>query len=98
MWPSPALAQIVGPGPLTPRKVVAKFWAHVQAHQLQDEAQRRLIHADALLLDVLGGAKTVTMLEMTGLLNRNLRSSAAIPLAIGSRARTRAPTSAARAE
>ncbi len=72
MKPSPALAAIVGDKPLPRTEVVKKLWAYVKKHGLQDKKEKRNINADDALREVFGGKKTVTMFEMTSLVNKNL--------------------------
>jgi upstream activation factor subunit UAF30 len=72
MTPSAALAKIVGDKPLPRTEVVKKLWQYVKRKDLQDKKERRNINADDLLRDVFGGKKTVSMFEMTKLVNDNL--------------------------
>ncbi len=72
MQPSAALAKIVGEKPLPRTEVVKKLWAYVKKKDLQDKKERRNINADDLLREVFGGKKTVSMFEMTKLVNDNL--------------------------
>jgi chromatin remodeling complex protein RSC6 len=72
MTPSAALAKIVGEKPLPRTEVVKKLWAYVKKHNLQDKKEKRNINADEALREVFGGKKTVTMFEMTKLVNQNL--------------------------
>ena len=75
MQPSPALAKIVGERPLPRTEVVKKLWAYVKKNNLQDKKERRNINADEPLRDVFGGKKTVSMFEMTKLVNDNLKNT-----------------------
>jgi chromatin remodeling complex protein RSC6 len=72
MKPSEALAKIVGEKPLPRTEVVKKLWAYVKKHGLQDKKEKRNINADDNLREVFGGKKTVSMFEMTALVNKNL--------------------------
>jgi chromatin remodeling complex protein RSC6 len=72
MTPSSALAKIVGDKPLPRTEVVKKLWQYVKRKDLQDKKERRNINADDLLREVFGGKKTVSMFEMTKLVNDNL--------------------------
>ncbi len=72
MMPSAALAKIVGDKPLPRTEVVKKLWQYVKRKDLQDKKERRNINADDLLREVFGGKKTVSMFEMTKLVNDNL--------------------------
>jgi upstream activation factor subunit UAF30 len=72
MQPSPALAKIVGERPLPRTEVVKKLWAYIKKHNLQDKKERRNINADDQLREVFGGKRTVSMFEMTKLVNDHL--------------------------
>ncbi len=72
MTPSAALAAVIGSKPL-PRSGVAKaLWAYIHKHKLQDQKNKRNINADAALKAVFGGKGTVSMFEMTKLVNKHL--------------------------
>ncbi|MGQ0503821.1 MAG: SWIB/MDM2 domain-containing protein [Myxococcaceae bacterium] len=72
MQPSDVLAEIVGDKPLPRTEVVKKLWAFIKKNQLQDPKEKRNINADDKLKAVFGGKKTVTMFEMTKLVNKQL--------------------------
>ena len=72
MQPSPALAKIVGVRPIPRTEVVKKLWAYVKKNNLQDKKEKRNINADDMLREVFGGKRTVSMFEMTKLVNDNL--------------------------
>ena len=69
---SPALASIVGSKPLPRTEVVKKLWDYIKKNKLQDAVNKRNINADANLKEVFGGKSTVTMFEMTKLVNKHL--------------------------
>ncbi|GBE00303.1 DNA topoisomerase I/SWI domain fusion protein [bacterium BMS3Abin07] len=69
---SPELAMIVGSKPLPRTEVTKKLWAYIKKNGLQDKVNKRNINADANLLVVFGGKKTVSMFEMTKLVNKHL--------------------------
>ncbi len=72
MTPSAALAKIVGDKAQPRTEVVKKIWAYVKKNELQDKKEKRNINADENLKAVFGGKKTVTMFEMTALVNKHL--------------------------
>jgi upstream activation factor subunit UAF30 len=72
MTPSPELAAIVGNKPLPRTQVVSKIWDYIKKNNLQDAKNKRQINADDKLKSVFGGKKSVTMFEMTALVNKNL--------------------------
>ena len=69
--PSAALAAVVGAAPIPRTQVVKKLWAYIKKHNLQDAKNRRNINADAKLKGVFG-KNTVTMFEMTKIVNKHL--------------------------
>ena len=69
---SPALAKVVGPGPMPRTEVVKKLWAYIKRNNLQDKKNRRMINADANLKAVFGGKGQVSMFEMTKLVFKQL--------------------------
>jgi upstream activation factor subunit UAF30 len=66
------LSAIVGSKPLPRTEVVKKVWEYIKKNKLQDAKERRNINADAALQKVFGGKKTVSMFEMTKLINKQL--------------------------
>ena len=66
------LAAIVGSKPLPRTEVVKKVWEYIKKNKLQDAKERRNINADGALQKVFGGKKTVSMFEMTKLINKQL--------------------------
>jgi chromatin remodeling complex protein RSC6 len=72
MTPSPELAEIVGNKPLPRTEVVKKLWAYIKKNNLQDAKNKRQINADDKLKPIFGGKKSVTMFEMTALVNKQL--------------------------
>ncbi|MBI3558346.1 MAG: SWIB/MDM2 domain-containing protein [Deltaproteobacteria bacterium] len=73
MTPSAMLALVVGSKPLPRTQVVKKLWEYIKKHKLQDKVKRTMINADAALKDVFKGKKTVSMFEMTKLVNKHLK-------------------------
>ncbi len=69
---SDALAKVVGNKPLPRTEVVKKLWQYIKKNRLQDTVNKRNINADENLRAVFGGKKTVTMFEMTKLVNKHL--------------------------
>jgi chromatin remodeling complex protein RSC6 len=72
MTPSADLAAVVGDKPMPRTEVVKKLWAYIKKNGLQDAKERRNINADDKLKVVFGGKKTVSMFEMTKLVNKHL--------------------------
>ena len=52
--------------------MVKKIWAYVKRNGLQDKKEKRNINADDTLREIFGGKRTVSMFEMTKLVNDNL--------------------------
>lgn len=51
--------------------MVKHLWQYIREHQLQDEADKRMINADDLLRAVFG-KEQVNMFEMSKILSRHL--------------------------
>jgi chromatin remodeling complex protein RSC6 len=73
--PSPELAAVIGPDPRPRSEITKDVWAYIKSHNLQDSTNRRMIVADALLTPVFGGKPSVSMFEMTALVNKHLTKS-----------------------
>ncbi|MCX7957800.1 MAG: SWIB/MDM2 domain-containing protein [Deltaproteobacteria bacterium] len=73
MQPSEALSKIVGSKPLPRTEVVKKVWAYIKKNGLQDKRNKRESNADENLKVIFGGKKSVTMFEMTKLVNKHLK-------------------------
>lgn len=67
-----ALKPIVGGNPIPRTEVVKKLWAYIKKNDLQDSKDKRKINADENLKKVFDGKTTVTMFEMTKLVNKHL--------------------------
>lgn len=67
-----ALHSVVGNKPIPRTEVVKKLWEYIKKNNLQDAKERRNINADANLKRVFGGKTTVSMFEMTKLVNKHL--------------------------
>jgi upstream activation factor subunit UAF30 len=75
MQPDAALAAVVGSEPLPRTEVTKKIWEYVRKHNLQDPADKRTIRADDKLKPVFGGRSSVSMFEMTKLVNGHLKEA-----------------------
>jgi upstream activation factor subunit UAF30 len=71
--PSPALSEVIGSKPVPRTEVTKKLWAYIKKNGLQDQKNRRMIKADDSLKPVFGGKATVTMFELTKLVNKHLK-------------------------
>ena len=72
MQPSAQLAEVIGDKPMPRTEVTKKLWAYIKKNGLQDAKNKRNINADAKLKPVFGGKGTVSMFEMTKLVNKHL--------------------------
>ncbi len=72
MTPSPALAVVVGNKPLPRTEITKRVWGYIKKNGLQDKKNKRQINADSALQAVFGGKKSVSMFEMTKLVNKHL--------------------------
>jgi len=73
LQPDTVLSKVIGSDPLPRTEVTKKIWAYIKRHNLQSESNRRNIDADAKLLPVFNGKKTVSMFELTKLVSSHLR-------------------------
>ena len=69
---SPELSAVVGDQPLPRTEIVSKLWVYIKANNLQDQANKRMINADAKLLAVFGKPQ-VSMFEMAGLIGKHVK-------------------------
>lgn len=72
MTPSGELAAVVGNSPMPRTEITKKVWEYIRKNNLQDQANKRQINADDNLRKVFGGKKSVSMFEMTKLVNQHL--------------------------
>ena len=72
--PDDALASVVGNKPLPRTQITKKIWSYIKRKGLQDKRDRRQINADDKLLKVFNGKKSVSMFEMTKLVNKHLKN------------------------
>lgn len=73
LQPDAALAAVVGSSPLPRTEVTKKIWDYIKAHNLQDPKDKRTIRADDKLRPIFGGKDSVSMFEMTKLVNAHLK-------------------------
>ena len=73
MTPSAQLGTVVGTAPLPRTEVTKKLWAYIKRKGLQDSKNRRQINADENLKPIFGGKSSVSMFEMTKLVNKHLK-------------------------
>ncbi len=71
--PDEALSLIVGSKPLPRSEMTKKLWDYIKKHKLQDEANKRMINADAPLKVIFGGKSQVSMFEMTKLVSGHVK-------------------------
>jgi upstream activation factor subunit UAF30 len=72
MTPSAALAAIIGDKAMPRTEVTKKVWEYIKKNDLQDQAKRTMINADAKLKDIFKKAQ-VSMFEMTKLISAHLK-------------------------
>jgi upstream activation factor subunit UAF30 len=73
MTPSAQLSMVVGSAPLPRTEVTKKLWGYIKKKNLQDAKNRRMINADENLKPIFGGKASVSMFEMTKLVNKHLK-------------------------
>jgi len=69
---SPALAEIVGAGPMARTEVTKKLWDYIKKHKLQATDNKRNIIPDAKLAKVLGAPTTIDMFQLTSKVSKHL--------------------------
>jgi upstream activation factor subunit UAF30 len=72
MTPSADLAAVVGNNPMPRTEITKRVWDYIRKNNLQDQQNKRQINADDNLKKVFGGKKSVSMFEMTKLVNQHL--------------------------
>jgi chromatin remodeling complex protein RSC6 len=73
LTPDAALAAVVGKDPLPRTEVTKRIWEYIREHNLQDPKDKRTIRADAKLKAIFDGKDSVTMFELTKLVNAHLK-------------------------
>ena len=72
--PDAVLAVVVGSKPLPRTELTKKLWVYIKKHGLQNKKVKTQIDADAALLAVFGGKKSVSMFEMTKLVSGHVKA------------------------
>ena len=72
LQPDEALGAIVGNEPIPRTEVTKRIWNYIRENKLQDPKDKRTILADDKLRKVFGGRDSVTMFELTKLVNDHL--------------------------
>jgi chromatin remodeling complex protein RSC6 len=73
MQPDDALAAVIGSDPQPRTEVTKKIWDYIRKNKLQDPNDKRTILADDKLKKVFNGKSSVSMFEMTKLVNGHLK-------------------------
>jgi chromatin remodeling complex protein RSC6 len=73
MQPDDDLAAVIGSEPMPRTEVTKKIWDYIRSNNLQDAKDKRTIKADAKLKKVFNGKDSVSMFEMTKLVNGHLK-------------------------
>jgi chromatin remodeling complex protein RSC6 len=73
LQPDDALAAVIGSEPQPRTEVTKRIWDYIKANNLQDPKDKRTIRADAKLKRVFDGKDSVSMFEMTKLVNSHLK-------------------------
>jgi chromatin remodeling complex protein RSC6 len=71
--PDEKLAAVVGSEPLPRTELTKKLWDYIRSNKLQDPKKKTQINADDKLKAVFDGKSTVTMFEMTKLVNGHIK-------------------------
>ncbi|HWM91808.1 MAG TPA: SWIB/MDM2 domain-containing protein [Thermoanaerobaculia bacterium] len=73
MQPDEELGAVVGSDPIPRTEVTKRIWDYIRQNNLQDPKDKRTIKADAKLKKVFNGKDSVSMFEMTKLVNGHLK-------------------------
>jgi chromatin remodeling complex protein RSC6 len=73
MQPDAALGAVVGSSPMPRTEITKKLWGYIKRNGLQDQKNRRQINADEKMKAVFGGKGSVSMFEMTKLVNKHMK-------------------------
>ncbi|MGI8892568.1 MAG: SWIB/MDM2 domain-containing protein [Bacteroidia bacterium] len=73
LTPSPQLAAVIGNKPMARTEMVKKIWDYIKANKLQDSKNKRMINTDGKLKEVFNGKKQVSMFEVAGAINKNVK-------------------------
>ena len=71
--PDEALGAVVGNDPLPRTEITKRVWDYIRKHGLQDSKDKRTINADDNLRKVFNGKNSVSMFEMTKLVNGHVK-------------------------
>jgi chromatin remodeling complex protein RSC6 len=71
--PDEALGAVVGSEPLPRTEITKRIWDYIRKNGLQDKTDKRTINADDKLRKVFNGKDSVSMFEMTKLVNAHVK-------------------------
>jgi chromatin remodeling complex protein RSC6 len=71
--PDDKLAAVVGSDPLPRTEITKRIWDYIRQNNLQDAKDKRTIKADAKLKPIFDGKDSVSMFEMTKLVNSHVK-------------------------
>lgn len=69
--PDLVLAAVIGPEPASRNEIVAKLWAYIREHQLQDSKNKKMINADDKLRPLFGKDQ-ISMYQLAGVISRHV--------------------------
>lgn len=75
LYPSEALALVIGKGPMPRTEVTKKLWVYIKKNKLQDLKNKRMINPDSNLGAILG-SKQIDMFKMTKKVSLHLSDKA----------------------
>jgi upstream activation factor subunit UAF30 len=73
LTPNDKLSAVVGSKPLARTEIVKEMWDYIKANKLQDQKNKRMINTDSKLKEVFNGKKQVSMFEVAGAINKNIK-------------------------
>jgi upstream activation factor subunit UAF30 len=73
LTPSDALAAVIGDKPLPRTEIIKEIWVYIKANNLQDQANKRMINADAKLKVLFDGKDQVSMFDLAKIVSQHVK-------------------------
>lgn len=73
LTPSDALAAVIGNKPLPRTEIIKEIWVYIKANNLQDQANKRMINADAKLKVLFDGKDQVSMFDLAKIVSQHVK-------------------------
>jgi chromatin remodeling complex protein RSC6 len=73
LTPSATLAAVVGAKPAPRTEFIKKIWDYIKKNKLQDSKNKRMINADAKLLELFAGKKQISMFDLAKIISKQVK-------------------------